>query len=77
MTITISPKTEKEVFAVIKDYGYSTKEEFTEDALWHWVLELKKADFFTRTREIRKKMSKKGLTEKDILADFGKFRRTK
>ena len=69
-TITI-PK--KELKTVIKDYGYKSERDFIEDALLHRILELKKIEFLTCAKEVKDKMNRKKITEKDILKDFEKF----
>lgn len=73
MDVKLSPKVKKEISATIKDYGYGSEKEFIEDALRHRILELKKTEFLAKVKKIRDKMTKKGLTEKEILKDFEKF----
>ena len=73
MEVKLSPKIKGEIPPTIKDYGYDDEEEFIRDALRHRILELEKIEFLFRTEEIRKRMKERGLTEKDILADFQKF----
>jgi len=74
MEVKVSPKIKKEVSGILKEYGYESEKDFIEDALWRRILELKKADFLSKIREIREKMRKKGLREEDILKDFEKLR---
>lgn len=73
MEIKLSPRIKKEVSDVLREYGYESEKDFIEDALKRRILELKKADFLSKVREIRRKMARKGLREKDILRDFDKF----
>ena len=75
MEVKVSPKLKEEISGLLKEYGYESEKDFIEDALRHWVLELKKMDFLTKVSEIRERMKRKGLREKDILRDFEKFRR--
>lgn len=73
MDVKLSPKVKREVSTTIKDYGYGSEKEFIEDALWHRILELKRAEFLAKVKKIREKIRKKGLSEKEILEDFDKF----
>lgn len=73
MTVKLSPKIKKEVFDVLKGYGYASEKDFIEDALRRRILELKKADFLAKAKEIREKVNKKGLKEEAVLKDFDKF----
>jgi len=66
----------KEILDFLKDFGYKSEKEFIKDAILHRILELKKFDFLMRTEKIKKAMRKKGITEKEILRDFERFRRT-
>lgn len=74
METKVSPKIKKEISVILKEYGYASEKEFIEDAVWHRILELKKADFLAKTKKIQEKLRKKGLQEEDILKDFEKFR---
>lgn len=73
MEIKLSPEIQKEIPSSIKEYGYESKKEFVEDALRHWVLELKKFEFLSGVRKIKETMTEKGIKEKDVLKDFEKF----
>ena len=73
MTVKLSPKIKKEVSEVIKEFGYKSVKDFIEDALRYRILELKKAEFLSKVKEIKKTMQKRGLEKKDILKDFDKF----
>ena len=70
-------KTKKGISVAIEDYGYKSEKEFIEDALWHRILELKRAEFLTRVKEIKERIKKRGFTEKEILKDFEKFSHSK
>jgi hypothetical protein len=70
MEVKVSSKMKKEIL----DFGYESEKEFIEDAILHRILELKKFDFLMRTEKIKKAMRKKGITEKEILKDFERFR---
>ncbi len=73
MEIKLSPKIKKEVFDVLKEYGYKSEKDFIEDALRHRILELKKTDFLAKVKEIRERLRKKRVREEEILKDFDKF----
>ena len=73
MEIKLSPKIQKEIPVSMREYGYESRKEFIEDALHHWVLELKKFEFLSEVRKIKETMAEKGIKEKDILKDFEKF----
>ena len=73
MEVKLLPKTRREVSNTVKEYGYEGEEEFIEDALWHRILDLKKAEFLLKTKAVLGRMKKRGLTEKDVLKDFDKF----
>ena len=73
MEIKLSPKIKKEIFDILKDYGYKSEMDFIEDALRRRILELKKADFLAKVKEIRVRMRKKRISEDEILKDFDKF----
>jgi ribosomal protein S8 len=74
MEVKISSKMKEEILDFLKDFGYKSEKEFIEDAILHRILELKKFDFLMRTEKIKKAMRKKGITEKEILRDFERFR---
>lgn len=73
MTIIISPKLKKEIFDVVRAYGYTSDKEFFEDALRRRVLDLKKAEFLKKVSKVKAELLKRCLTESDILKDFDKF----
>lgn len=73
MEIKLSPRIQKEIPVSMKAYGYESKKEFIEDALRHWVLELKKFEFLSGVKKIKETMIKKEIKEEDILEDFEKF----
>ena len=78
MGIKLSSKMQKEIpVSSMREYGYENKKEFVEDALRHWILELKKFEFLSEVRKIKEAMTVKGIEEKDILEDFEKFRHKK
>jgi ribosomal protein S8 len=74
MEVKISSKMKKEILDFLKDFGYKSEKEFIKDAILHRILELKKLDFLMRTEKIKTAMRKKGITEKEILRDFERFR---
>ena len=77
MEIELSPRTQKEIPVSMREYGYEDEREFIEDALRYWILELKKAEFFSGVEKIQIAMKKKKIKEEDILKDFEKFRHKK
>ena len=74
MEVKVSPKIEKEISTILREYGYESKKDFIEDALKRRILELKKINFLAETRKIRKKIKRMGLREEEILKDFERFR---
>ncbi|PIY91083.1 MAG: hypothetical protein COY72_00045 [Candidatus Nealsonbacteria bacterium CG_4_10_14_0_8_um_filter_35_10] len=73
MEIKLSPKIKREVFETLRKYGYESKKDFIEDAVARRILELKKADFLLKVKEIRERMKKRKMTEEEILRDFDRF----
>jgi len=59
MELKLSPKIKGEVLDILKKYGYESKKDFIEDAVARRILELKKADFLLKVKEIRERMKKK------------------
>jgi len=57
----------------LRKYGYESKKDFIEDAVARRILELKKADFLLKVKEIRERMKKRKMTEEEILRDFDRF----
>lgn len=55
---------------IAKEWGFSSVEDFINEAVEERILQLKKYEFIERTEKIREELNKKGLTEKDILTDF-------
>jgi|YelNatPaOPRAMG01_1025707.scaffolds.fasta_scaffold59149_5 ribosomal protein S8 len=74
MEVKISSKMKEEILDFLKDFGYKSEKEFIEDAILHRILELKKIDFLMKSEKIKTAMRKKGITEKEILRDFERFR---
>jgi SOS response regulatory protein OraA/RecX len=73
MELKLSPKIKSEVLDILKKYGYESEKDFIEDAVARRILELKKADFLLKAKEIRERMKKKKITEEEILRDFDRF----
>lgn len=73
MEIKLSPKIEQEILVPIREYGYQGKKDFIEDAVRRRILELREIEFLSKTKGIQDRMTKKGITEKEILEDFEKF----
>jgi hypothetical protein len=74
MEVKVPSKMKKEILDFLKDFGYKSEKEFVEDAILRRILELKKLDFLMRSEKIKTAMRKKGITEKEILRDFERFR---
>lgn len=75
MTIQLSSKTKRDL-ASVKEYGYSSPKAFVEDAIRHRIFELRKGEFLAKTKKILETLKRKGVSEKDILKDFNKMRRS-
>jgi SOS response regulatory protein OraA/RecX len=73
MELKLSPKIKDEIVDILKKYGYESEKDFIEDAVARRILELKKADFLLKVKEIRERMKKKKITEEEILRDFNRF----
>jgi hypothetical protein len=73
MELKLSPKIKGEIFDVLRKYGYGSEKDFIEDAVARRILELRKADFLLKVKEIRERMKKKKITEDEILRDFDRF----
>ena len=54
MVVKLSEKIEKEVSDTAKDFGYSTEREFVEDALKRRILELKKSEFMSVKKVLKR-----------------------
>lgn len=55
---------------VAQEWGFSSLDEFINEAVEERILELKKQKFMQRSDKIGDGLKRKGLTEKDILDDF-------
>lgn len=76
-TITLSDSLAKEIDKVAQEFGYTEEKQFIEDILKEKILEYKKRLFVKGTADIQRKLSKKDLTEDEIIADFELFRHSK
>jgi len=70
METKLSIKIKEEIATTVEDYGYKSKQDFIEDALWHRILELRKHEFLTGVKKIREKMKKKGFNRKKYFKEF-------
>lgn len=75
MDIKLTPQLKREL-SDVRGYGYESKQTFVEDAIRHWVLELKEEGFLSRVKKIRRVIKERGLTEKEITQDFESFRQS-
>lgn len=73
MELKLSPKIKGEILDILRKYGYESEKDFVEDALKRRILELRRADFLLKVKEIRERMKKKKITEEEILRDFDRF----
>jgi len=73
MELKLSPKIKGEILDILRKYGYESEKDFVEDALKRRILELKRAEFLLKVKEIKEKMKKKRVTEEEILKDFDRF----
>ena len=53
-----------------EECGFSSVDEFINQTVEKRILELKKHTFIERSDKIKEGLSKKGISEKDILKDF-------
>lgn len=53
-----------------EEWGFSSVDEFINQAVEERILELKKHTFIERSDKIKEGLSKKGISEKDILKSF-------
>ena len=53
-----------------EEWGFSSVDEFINQAVEERILELKKRTFIERSNKIKEGLSKKGFSKKDILKDF-------
>ncbi len=73
-TIELPDSLAKEVHDVARELGYAEEAQFVEDALKEKVQECKKQRFLKGVNDIRRRIEDKGATEKEIVADFERFR---
>jgi hypothetical protein len=66
----LTPLTEKRIERILKDFGYSSKKEFVEEAVREKLRELKKLQFFSISERIKKGLGKKGIRPEDILKEI-------
>ena len=76
-TITLSDSLAKEIDKVAQEFGYTEEKQFIEYILKEKILEYKKRLFVKGTADIQRKLSKKDVTEDEIIADFERFRHSK
>ncbi len=59
---------------VAKEWGFSSLDEFINQAVEERIIELKKHEFKKRSDKIKEGLEKEGISEQDILDDFEKKR---
>ncbi|MBS1262951.1 MAG: hypothetical protein MAG715_00116 [Methanonatronarchaeales archaeon] len=55
---------------VAEEWGFSSVEEFVNEAVENRILEFRRCRFFEGTDRIREGLEKKGFTERELLRDF-------
>lgn len=55
---------------VAQEWGFSSIDDFVNEAVEERILELKKHKFVERSDKIKEKLKSEGFSEKDILDDF-------
>ena len=71
--ITLSDSLAKEIDKVAHEFGF-TEKQFVEEILKEKLLEYKKRLFVKGSSDIRRKLAIKDLTEREIIAEFERFR---
>jgi len=61
---------------IANEWGFSSVDDFINEAVEERIIELKKHKFVERSDKIKEELKKKGLSEKDILNDFEERRST-
>ncbi|MBI2415950.1 MAG: hypothetical protein HYV33_04825 [Candidatus Kerfeldbacteria bacterium] len=74
MTVRLSIQLRKAITPWIKEYGYTSTQDFVEDAIEHRLLQLKQDLFLQHTKIVKRSLRKYKLTEADILKDFEQTR---
>ncbi len=59
---------------VAREWGFSSVDEFINEAVEERILELQKHKFFERSDKIREGLERGNISEKDILNDFERKR---
>ena len=65
----------REIREIASRVGFKNEEEFVKEAVEEKILEFKKILFIEITTEIRRGLEKKAIKQKDILQDFGRFKK--
>lgn len=73
-SIELSEEQMPKVDEIVERFGFETKEEFFQEAIRDKILELQKKLFFEGTNKIAGKLQEQGITEKEIVKDFDKFK---
>ncbi|MGM0510838.1 MAG: hypothetical protein ACQESD_06920 [Thermoplasmatota archaeon] len=55
---------------IADEWGFSSVDDFINEAVEERIIELKKHEFVERTDKIKEELKKKGLSGKDVLKDF-------
>ncbi len=71
-TFTLSKELLPKVDAIVKEFGFDSKEEFFQEAVKDKVLELQKKLFFRGSDKIFEELKKKKISETEILREFNK-----
>ncbi len=65
-----------QIEVIIKEFGFPNKEDFFHEAVKDKIKELQKKMFFKGSDRVAEQMRKKGVTEKELLDEFDKFKHT-
>ena len=76
-TVQLSEDLQPQITEVVNRLGFKNQEEFIEEAVRDKILEIKKKQFFAGSDLITQGLSKKKITEKQILEDFERQREWK
>lgn len=60
------------VDAIVREFGFESKEEFFQEAVKDKVLELQKKLFFRGSDKISEELKKKKISETEILTEFNR-----
>ncbi len=71
-TFVLSKELVPKVDAIVREFGFESKEEFFEEAVKDKVLELQKKLFISGSDKISEQLKKKKISEIEILTEFNR-----